>query len=118
MSAAADFARVKAHLQEALKQSRHMQDLVVRPETGMGCAASSSMRSQAQPEATRHPMPSGAEQSAVHSGTGATSQQPQTSREGLQLSVELEKARQQIITLQQVLSRCYLHNFLKMLSLF
>jgi hypothetical protein len=76
----------------------------------MGCAASSSMRSQAQPQAIPHPMPRGAEQSAhfarVHSGTGATSQQPQTSREGLEFSVELEQARQQIITLQQVLSRC------------
>ena len=116
MSAAADFARVKAHLQEALKQCRHLQDLVVRPETGMGCAASSSMRSQGQPEAIPHAMPRGAEQSAVHSG--ATSQQTQTSRERLELSVELEKARQQIVTLQQVLSLCYLHNFVKMLSLF
>ena len=76
------------------------------------------MRSQAQPEAIPHPMPRGAEQSAVHSGTGATSQQPQTSREGLELSVQLEQARQQIVTLQQVLSLCYLHSFLKMLSLF
>jgi hypothetical protein len=75
------------------------------------------MRSQAQPEAIPHLMPRGAEQSAVHSGTGASSQ-PQTSQEGLELSVELEQARQQIITLQQVLSRCYLHNFWKMLSLF
>ena len=85
------------------------------PWTGMGCAASSSMRSQAQPEAIPHAMPRGAEQSAVNSGT--TSQQPQTSREGLELSVELEKARQQIVTLQQVVAAfiisCYLHNFLK-----
>jgi hypothetical protein len=64
------------------------------------------MRSQAQPAAIPHAIPRGAEQSAVHSGTGATSQQLQTSREGLELSVELEKARQQIITLQQVLSHC------------
>jgi hypothetical protein len=51
-------------------------------------------------------------------GSMATSQQPQTSHEGLELSVELEQARQQIITLQQVLLRCYLRNFLNMLSLF
>ena len=76
------------------------------------------MRRQAQPEAIPHAMPRGAEQCAVHSGTGATSQQPQTSREGLERSVQLEQARQQIVTLQQVLSRSYLHNFLKMLSLF
>jgi hypothetical protein len=76
------------------------------------------MRSQAQPEAIPHPMPRGAEQSAGHSGTGATSQQPQTSREGLELSVQLEQARQQIVTLQQVLSLCCLQNFVKMLSLF
>jgi uncharacterized membrane-anchored protein YhcB (DUF1043 family) len=50
-------------------------------------------------------MPRGAEQSAVHSVTGATSQQPQTSREGLELSVELEQARQQIITLRQELEQ-------------
>ena len=79
----------------------------------MGCAASSSLRSQAQPEA----MPRGAE-SAVHCDTGATSQQPQNSREGLELSVELEQARQHIITLQQVLLRCYLHIFLNIFSLF
>ena len=60
------------------------------------------MRSQAQPEAIPHAMPRGAEQSAVNSGT--TSQQPKNSREGLELSVELEKARQQIVTLQQVVA--------------
>ena len=76
------------------------------------------MRSQAPPQAVPQAMPRGAEQSAVHTDTGATSQQPQTSREALELSVELEQARQQITTLQQVLSRCYLHSFLKMLSLF
>ena len=64
-------------------------------------------------------MPRGAEQlSALHSGTDATSQQPQTSQDGLELSVELQQARQQIIALQQVLSRCYLRNFLNMLYLF
>ncbi len=53
---------------------------------------------------------------AEHCNT-ATSQQP-LSCEGLELSVELEQARQQISTLQQVLSRCYLRNFLNVLSLF
>ena len=53
---------------------------------------------------------------AEHSDT-ATSQQPH-SREGLELSVELEHARQQIITLHQVLSRCYFRNFLNLFSLF
>ena len=52
----------------------------------------------------------------VHSDT-STSQQQQTSREQ-ELSVELEQARQQIKILQQVLSRCYLHDIIKYISLF
>ena len=90
---AAGLERVKAQLQEALDEARHLQELV----------ASSQAPHQAVPQA----MPRGAEQSAVHTETaGATSQQPQTSREALELSVELEQARQRITTLQQVLSRC------------
>ena len=41
-----------------------------------------------------------------------TSQQQQTRREQ-ELSVELEQARQQIKILQQVLSRCYLHDIIE-----
>ena len=95
---AADLARVEAHLKEALKQSRHLQEMVTR--------------SHAQPQDMPHAMPRGAEQSAAHSDTGATTQQPQTSREGLELSAALEQARQQIIKLQQVLSRFATHTFL------
>jgi hypothetical protein len=47
----------------------------------------------------------------VHSDT-ATSQQQQTRREQ-ELSAELEQARQQIKMLQQVLSRCYLHDIIE-----
>ena len=79
----------------------------------MGCAASSSLSNQAQAQDMPHAMPRGAEQSAAHSDTSATTQQPQTSREGLELSAALEQARQQIIILQQVLlSRFATHTFL------
>ena len=101
---AADLARVEAHLKEALKQSRHLQELVAR--------------SHAQPQDMPHAMPRGAEQSAECSDSGATSQQLQTSREGLELSVALENARQQIIILQQVLSSCYSHILLTIFALF
>ena len=56
------------------------------------------------------------EETPVHSDT-PTSQQQQTRREQ-ELSVELEQARQQIKILQQVLSRCYLHDIIKYISLF
>jgi len=56
------------------------------------------------------------EETPVHSDT-TTSQQQQTRREQ-ELSVELEQARQQIKILQQVLSRCYLHDIIEYISLF
>ncbi len=79
----------------------------------MGCAASSSLGRQAQPQAIPHEMPR--RQAIPHE---MPRRAEQSAVEGLELSVELEQARQQIITLQQVLSRCYLHNLLNILFLF
>jgi hypothetical protein len=111
-----DIAQVQAHLQEALKQSRHLQDLVasvkMRPEPAHALPEKQSV----PPTASERPPVDGArastrEETPVHSDT-ATSQQQQTRREQ-ELSVELEQARQQIKTLQQVLSRCYLHDIIE-----
>jgi hypothetical protein len=102
-----DIAQVQAHLQEALKQSRHLQDLVasvkMRPEPAHALPEKQSVPPTAS---ERAPV-----ETPVHSDT-ATSQQQQTRREQ-ELSVELEQARQQIKTLQQVLSRCYLHDIIE-----
>jgi hypothetical protein len=109
-----DIAQVQAHLQEALKQSRHLQDLVAsvktRPEQAHVLPGS------VPPTASERAPVDGArasnrEETPVHSDT-ATSQQQQTRREQ-ELSAELEQARQQIKMLQQVLSRCYLHDIIE-----
>ncbi len=104
-------AQVHAHLQEALKQSRHLQDLVAsvktRPEQANVLPAKRSVPHTAS---ERAPV-----ETPVHSDA-ATSQQQQTRREK-ELLVELEQARQQIQTLQQVLSRCYLHDIIEYIFL-
>ena len=105
-------AQVHTHLQEALKQSRDLQDLVAsvktRPEQANVLPAERSVPPTAS---ERAPV-----ETPVHSDT-ATSQQQQTRREQ-ELSVELEQARQQIKMLQQVLSRCYLHDIIEYISFF
>ena len=89
--------QVHALLQEALKQSRHLQNLVGGVETRPEQVSVPPTASERAPSTNRQKTP-------VHSDT-PTSQQQQTRREQ-ELSVELEQARQQIKILQQVLSRC------------
>jgi hypothetical protein len=108
--------QMQAHLRDALKQCRQLQDLVAsvetRPEQVHALPAKRSVYHSVPPTASERAPVDGArasnrEETPVHSDT-ATSQQQQTRREQ-ELLVELEQARQQIKILHQVLSRSYLH---------
>ncbi len=68
MSAAADFARVKAHLDEALKQCRHLEDLVSRPNQALALPAELSVPPTASVPATE---PDGLQQALVAGGEAA-----------------------------------------------
>ena len=107
---------MQAHLQEALTQCRHLQNLVasveVRPKQVHALPAKRSV----SPTATERAPVDGGRVSTladapVHSDI-PTSQQQQTRREQ-ELTVDLEQARQQIKKLQQVPSRCYLHDIIE-----
>ncbi len=98
-------AQVQAHLQEALKQSRLLQDLAASKETRLE-PAHALPEKQSVPPTTSERAPVDGEHVSNREGTPvlsdtATSQQQQTRREQ-ELSVELEQARQQIKILQQV----------------
>ena len=109
-------AQVHAHLQEALKQSRHLQNLVGGVETRPEQVHAIPAKRSVPPTASERAPSTNRQETPVHSDT-PTSQQQQTRREQ-ELSGELEQARQQIKILQQVLSRCYLHDIIKYISLF
>ena len=96
-------AQVHAHLQEALKQSRHLQNLVGGVETRPEQLHVIPAKRSVPPTASERAPSTNRQETPVHSDT-PTSQQQQTRREQ-ELSVELEQARQQIKILQQVLSR-------------
>ena len=104
-------AQVHAHLQEALKQSRHLQDLVGGVETRPEQVHAIPAKRSVPPTASERAPSTNRQETPVHSDT-PTSQQQQTRREQ-ELSVELEQARQQIKILQQVLSRSYIHDIIE-----
>ena len=104
-------AQVHAHLQEALKQSRHLQNLVGGVETRPEQVHAIPAKRSVPPTASERAPSTNRQETPVHSDT-PTSQQQQTRREQ-ELSGELEQARQQIKILQQVLSRCYLHDIIE-----
>ena len=107
-------ARMQAHLRDALKQCRQLQDLVASVETRPEQVHALPAKRSVPPTASERAPVDGArasnrQETPVHSDT-ATSQQQQTRREQ-ELSAELEQARQQIK--MQVLSRCYLHDIIE-----